>query len=109
MGDHAAAVNLVCGLLAAMRLRDAGGGGQVVEVSLLQTGLHILGTDVANALVTREPTRRHDRRRPANPLWNSYPVKGGRWIMLVMVDPNAYWEPFCNALERCLPHLCGLA
>ncbi|HEU5323491.1 MAG TPA: CoA transferase, partial [Methylomirabilota bacterium] len=62
VGDHAAAVNLVCGILAALRLRDASGRGRYVDVSLLQTGFHILGSDVATALVTRQPLRRHDRR-----------------------------------------------
>ena len=100
VGDHAAAVNLVCGLLAAMRMRDANGEGRVVDVSLLQTGLHILGTDVANALVTREPARRHDRSRPLNPLWNSYPVKDGRWLLLVMIEPDRYWPALCRAIAR---------
>jgi crotonobetainyl-CoA:carnitine CoA-transferase CaiB-like acyl-CoA transferase len=100
VGDHAAAVNLVCGILAAMRLRDATGRGQYVDVSLLQTGLHILGSDIANALVTGERARRHDRRAPLNPLWNSYPVAGGRWLLLVMVDPEPYWPKLCGALGR---------
>ncbi len=100
VGDHAAAMNLVCGILAAMRLRDADGRGQYVDVSLLQTGLHILGNDVANSLVARQPTDRHDRRVPRNALWNSYPVKDGRWVMLVMIAPDAYWPKFCRALDR---------
>ncbi len=100
MGDHAAASNLVCGILAAMRLRDADGKGRYVETSLMQTGFHILGTDVATALVTREPARRHDRLRPPNPLWNSYPVEGGRWLLLVMIDPERYWPKLCQALGR---------
>jgi crotonobetainyl-CoA:carnitine CoA-transferase CaiB-like acyl-CoA transferase len=100
VGDHAAAVNLVCGLLAAMRLRDATGAGQHVDVSLLQTGFHILGTDVANALALREPAKRHDRSRAPNPLWNSYPVKGDRWIILVMIDADRYWLKFCAAIDR---------
>ena len=100
VGDHAAGVNLVCGILAAMRLRDADGRGRYVEVSLLQTGLHILGTDVANALVTKAPAKRHDRRRPPNPLWNSYETSDGRWLLLVMVDPEPYWPKLCAALER---------
>ncbi|MCP5060710.1 MAG: CoA transferase [bacterium] len=100
MGDHAAASNLVCGILAAMRLRDADGQGRYVETSLMQTGFHILGTDVATALVTREPVPRHDRLRPNNPLWNSYPVAGGRWLLLVMIDPERYWPKLCSALER---------
>jgi crotonobetainyl-CoA:carnitine CoA-transferase CaiB-like acyl-CoA transferase len=100
VGDHAAAVNLVCGLLAAMRLRDATGEGRYVDVSLLQTGLHILGTDIATALVTREPARRHDRRAAPNALWNSYPVAGGRWLLLVMIEAQRYWPRFCRAIER---------
>jgi crotonobetainyl-CoA:carnitine CoA-transferase CaiB-like acyl-CoA transferase len=100
VGDHAAAVNLVCGLLAAMRMRDATGLGRYVDVSLLQTGFHILGTDISNALVTRAPARRHDRRATPNPLWNSYPVAGGRWLLLVMIEPDRYWPAFCRAIER---------
>jgi len=100
VGDHAAGVNLVCGILAALRLRDADGRGRYVEVSLIQTGLHILGTDVANALVTRAPAKRHDRRAPANPLWNSYPTADGRWLLLVMIDPEPYWPKLCRALGR---------
>jgi crotonobetainyl-CoA:carnitine CoA-transferase CaiB-like acyl-CoA transferase len=100
VGDHAAAVNLVCGILVAMRLRDRTGRGRYVDVSLLQTGLHILGNDVANALVTRQPAQRHDRSAPPNPLWNSYPVAEGRWLLLVMVDPNPYWPRFCRAIGR---------
>jgi crotonobetainyl-CoA:carnitine CoA-transferase CaiB-like acyl-CoA transferase len=100
VGDHAAAVNLVCGILAAMRVRDATDRGQYVDVSLLQTGLHILGNDMATALVTRRPLVRHDRRAPANPLWNSYQVKGGRWLLLVMIDADRYWHRFCEAMGR---------
>jgi crotonobetainyl-CoA:carnitine CoA-transferase CaiB-like acyl-CoA transferase len=100
VGDHAAASNLVIAILAALRLRDATGQGRYVEVSLLQTGLYILGCDVAMALVAREPLRRHDRKACANALWNTYEVAGGRWIMLVMVDPTVYWPRLCQALAR---------
>src|SRR5690606_9160792 len=100
VGDHAAASNLVVAILAALRLRDATGQGRYVEVSLLQTGLYILGCDVAMALVTREPIRRHDRRSAMNPLWNSYEVAGGRWLMLVMIDPTPYWPRLAAAVER---------
>jgi formyl-CoA transferase len=100
VGDHAAASNLVIGILAALRLRDATGRGRYVEVSLLQTGLYILGCDTAMALVTREPIRRHDRRTAMNPLWNSYEVAGGRWLMLVMIDPTPYWPRLAEAVGR---------
>ncbi len=100
VGDHAAASNLVVGILAALRMRDATGQGRYVEVSLLQTGLFILGCDAAMALVTREPIKRHDRKTAMNPLWNTYQVAGGRWILLVMVDPTLYWPRLCAVVER---------
>jgi crotonobetainyl-CoA:carnitine CoA-transferase CaiB-like acyl-CoA transferase len=100
VGDHAAGMNLACGILAALRLRDATGEGRYVETSLLQTGLHVFGNDVAMALVTGQAVRRHDRRAPANPLWNSYEVKDGRWLLLVMIEADRYWERFCHALGR---------
>jgi crotonobetainyl-CoA:carnitine CoA-transferase CaiB-like acyl-CoA transferase len=90
----------VIGILAALRMRDATGQGRYVEVSLLQTGLYMLGCDVATALVTREPVKRHDRKTTANPLWNTYETSDGRWIMLVMIDPTAYWSRLCAAIGR---------
>ena len=100
MGDHAAAMNLVCAILVALRLREATGEGRCVDVSLLQTGYHILGTDISNALLTGQPPRRHDRRSASNPLWNSYPVADDRWLLLVMIDPDRYWPRLCAALDR---------
>jgi crotonobetainyl-CoA:carnitine CoA-transferase CaiB-like acyl-CoA transferase len=100
VGDHAAASNLVCGILAALRLVEATGLGRYVDVSLLQTGFHVLGNDLSTALVTRQMPKRHDRRNTPNPLWNSYEVAGGRWVLLVMIDANRYWEPFCAAIGR---------
>jgi len=100
IGDHAAASNLVCGILAALRLRDRDGRGRYVETSLLQTGLHVLGGDVALALVTGQDPRRHDRRKAPNPLWNSYRTADGRWLLLVMIEPDRYFRPLCEALGR---------
>ncbi len=100
VGDHAAAMNLVCGILSALRLRDADGRGRYVDVSLLQTALHIGGNDLANALVTGQPIKRHDRRRPLNPLWNSYEVAGGRHMVLVMIEADRYWPRLLEAIER---------
>jgi len=100
VGDHAAAMNLVCGILAALRLRDADGRGRFVDVSLLETGFHVMGNDVATALVIGRPPDRHDRRAPTNPLWNSYPVAEDRWILLVMIEPDRYWPKLCRAIGR---------
>ena len=100
MGDHSAAMAMTTGVLAALRTRDAGGGGQVVDVSLQQIGYYINGNDAANALATGETPPRHDRRAPRNPLWNHYECKDGRWLFLVMIDSDRYWPNFTKAVGR---------
>ncbi|HXX49029.1 MAG TPA: CoA transferase [Myxococcota bacterium] len=100
VGDHAAGVSLVAGILAALRLRDRTGEGQAIEVSLLQIGLYIQGNDMANVLATGQSPPVHDRSAPRNPLWNYYPTADERWLMLVMVDSQRYWPKLCRALEK---------
>ena len=100
VGDHAAALALVTGFLSALRMRDRDGLGQVVDVSLQHVGLYILGNDSAQALATGEAPPPHDRRRPRNPLWNQYRTADDRWLFLVMIESERYWQPFCEVLER---------
>jgi crotonobetainyl-CoA:carnitine CoA-transferase CaiB-like acyl-CoA transferase len=100
VGDHAAALALVSGILAALRVRDRGGEGQTVGVSLLHTGFYILGNDVALALASGQEPPRHDRRRARNPLWNHYRTRDDRWLFLVMIESDRYWADFCEAIGR---------
>jgi len=100
VGDHAAGVSLVAGILAALRVRDRTGEGQAIETSLLQIGLYIQGNDMAQSLAAGESPPMHDRREPRNPLWNLYPTQDDRWLMLVMVDSVRYWPAVCRAVGR---------
>ena len=100
MGDHSAGMAMVTGILAALRTRDAGGDGQVIDVALQQIGYYINGNDAANSLVTGETPPRHDRKAPRNPLWNHYECKNGRWLFLVMIDSDRYWPAFAKAIGR---------
>ncbi len=98
VGDHAASLALVSGILAALRVRDRTGAGQTVGVSLLHTGFYILGNDAALALAAGQDPPRHERDRARNPLWNHYPTADGRWLFLVMIDSERYWPDFCEAV-----------
>ena len=100
VGDHSAALSLVCGILAALRTRDAGGEGQVIDVSLLQTGLYLQGNDLSQTLATGNPAPMHDRTAPRNPLWNHYRTRDDRWVMLVMIESPRYWGAFTEAIDR---------
>jgi crotonobetainyl-CoA:carnitine CoA-transferase CaiB-like acyl-CoA transferase len=99
-GDHAAALALCTGILAALRTRDRTGEGQTVGVSLLHIGFYILGNDSALALATGQDPPRHDRARARNPLWNHYRTSDDRWLFLVMIESQRYWADFCEAIGR---------
>ena len=95
-GDHTTALNILAAVLAALRLRDRTGEAQHVEVTLHGTGMWTLAGDLQAALVAREHPTRHERSRPANPIWNSYRTRCGNWILLVMPQPDPlYWPRFC--------------
>jgi crotonobetainyl-CoA:carnitine CoA-transferase CaiB-like acyl-CoA transferase len=97
-GDHTSALNLLAAILVGLRLRDQTGKGQHVEVTLQGTGMWTLAGDLQAALVAREQPTRHDRSRPANPIWNSYRTSDGEWVLLVMPQPDPYWPRFCAAI-----------
>jgi crotonobetainyl-CoA:carnitine CoA-transferase CaiB-like acyl-CoA transferase len=99
-GDHAAALALVTGILSALRMRDKTGQGQVVDVNLMHMGFYVQGNDAADALATGQSPPNHDRDRPRNPLWNHYPTKDERWLFLVMIESDRYWQTLCKAIER---------
>jgi len=100
-GDHTTSLNLLAAVLAALRLREGTGEAQHVEVTLQGTGMWTLGGDLQAALVAREQPARHDRTRPANPIWNSYRARDGAWILLVMPQPDPhYWPRFCAMVGR---------
>jgi len=97
-GDHTTCLNILSATLAALRLRDTTGEGQYVEVTLQATGMWTIAGDFAAALVAGKQPPRHDRSAPPNPIWNSYETSDGRWVLLVMPQPDPYWGPFCAAV-----------
>ena len=100
-GDHTTALNILCAVLAALRLRDQTGEAQHCEVTLQGTGIWTLAGDVQAALVAREQPTRHERSRPQNPIWNSYRCACGNWVLLVMPQPDPlYWPRFCDMIGR---------
>jgi crotonobetainyl-CoA:carnitine CoA-transferase CaiB-like acyl-CoA transferase len=97
-GDHTTGVSTVAATLAALRLRDLTGEGQVVDISLQQTGVYTIATDLAKTLLDGSQPKTHDRTAPDNPLFNTYPTNDGNWILLVHMTPDPYWPKLCGAL-----------
>jgi crotonobetainyl-CoA:carnitine CoA-transferase CaiB-like acyl-CoA transferase len=98
-GDHPTGLALLAGILAALRVRDRTGEGQVVETALLRTAAWTIGCDVSVALVDgHQPTRRA-RDHALSPMNTRYRCGDGRWINLTGIDPRQ-WPRFCTAIGR---------
>ena len=98
-GDHTTSLAMVASILAALRLVDATGEGQVVDVSLLATAAWTMATDLSAVLIDgRQPTKR-DRRHLITPLANRFRCGDDRWIILNMPEPR-WWPPFCETIRR---------
>jgi formyl-CoA transferase len=41
-----------------------------------------------------------DRRRAPNPITNSYPTSDGRWLYLVCLQSDRYWQELCAVIDR---------
>ena len=99
-GDHTTGINALAATLAALRLREASGEGQLVEISLQQTGAYTIATDLAKTLIDGKQPKTHDRTSPDNPMFNTYPTSDGHWLLLVHMTPDPYWPKLCAAIGR---------
>ncbi len=98
-GDHAAALGLAASVLAALRLVDRTGEGQVIDASLLATAAWTMSTDLSSTLVDGNDPPILGRTRKWHALQESYRTADDRWILLFM--PEAHWWPrFCEAVGR---------
>ncbi|MFC1896211.1 CaiB/BaiF CoA transferase family protein [Thermodesulfobacteriota bacterium] len=100
VADQVGGTTLVIGILAALIARDRTGRGQKVEASLLGSMCWFQGSQLSFALHMKNELKILDRKKARNPLWNHYPCKDGKWIVLAMIDPERYWADFCRVIGR---------
>jgi len=98
-GDHATGLALLAAVLAALRVRDRTGEGQVVETALLRTGAWSIGCDVQVALVDGAQPNKRARHDAFSPINTQYRCADGRWLTLAAQDLGR-WARLCDALGR---------
>ena len=100
LGDHTGAMNIAFGMAAALFNRERTGKGSLVETSLLSAAMWTLSADVAlsQALNDTELTRVASESRYA--LTRAYETSDGRWIQLMFLDPERYWQELCRRIDR---------
>jgi len=98
MGDQATSLALTAAIGMALYERERSGKGQRIDCSLLHTGMWVIGPDIMAALKTQQPVERVPRKDVGNPLFNFYQTADGKWLQLVMIESERFWDGFCKAL-----------
>jgi len=99
-GDHPTAMTALAAILAALRLRDQTDEAQFVDVALQRAGVWELASDIQQQLGGMSARPHQDRTTQGIVTWNPYRTRDGRWLMLVMVNPERYWNRFARCIGR---------
>lgn len=100
LGDHAAGLATLSGILGALLERERTGRGQVVETSLLRTGLYCLGWDLGIQLQFGKVRPSDPRTETMNPMVNCYRAGDGEWFWLLGVESQRHYPDLCRAISR---------
>ena len=98
-GDYTTGLALLSNVLAALRLAERTGEGQVVETSLYETAVWTQATDYSVTAIDEAPLRPRARQNLILPTANRYPCGDGRWIVLNMPQESA-WPLLCRTIGR---------
>ena len=100
LGDHASSVAVAYGMAGALFKRAMTGEAAVVDISLLASAIWTLSADVVVSQ-TQTPEQMVFTGNPKRfPLKTGYRTADGRWIQLMFLDPDRYWEPLCRNIGR---------
>ncbi len=98
-----AALALAYGIMMALFVRERTGMGQEIDLSLFHMGVYVNSFDISATLTTGrdyEEWRLKSREDAPNALVNAYQTKDGRWLGIVLLQPDRYWSKFCQAIKR---------
>jgi crotonobetainyl-CoA:carnitine CoA-transferase CaiB-like acyl-CoA transferase len=98
-GDHTTGLAFVGSILAALRLAERSGEGQVVETSLYETAVWTQASDYAVTAVDHAPVRRRARKEMLAITANRFPCGDDKWVVFNMLPDTAYWPRMCQAID----------
>lgn len=98
MGDHATAMSLFGGIMAALWARERSGRGRRVTTSLFANGLWSNGMMASMVLCGAEPVPRDPDAAIANALAVQYETRDGRWLQLTLLNEEREWPRLLGVL-----------
>ncbi len=98
VGDEVGGMVCAWGVTAALYAREKTGKGQVVDTSLMGSVIAMLGLVMAAPAMLGQEFPRGVRSTSGNPLYNHYPCRDGKWLVIAHLQPDEYWPKVCRAL-----------
>jgi len=98
IGDIAAALCTVIGILAALHSRSTTGQGQMVDVAMLDCQLGILENAIARYFVSGQVPTRLGTRHPSITPFQAFDTADG--ALVVAIGNDKLWAAFCQAVGR---------
>jgi crotonobetainyl-CoA:carnitine CoA-transferase CaiB-like acyl-CoA transferase len=98
-GDHTTSIAAVAAINAALIQALKTGKGQLVDVSLLRTGLYTIHTDLAIQLFFGRNASTRPRAEAYNPLTNFFRTRDDAWICIVARAGNADLPRMARAFD----------
>lgn len=98
-GDRAAGSMLAGAVSAALYARSRTGAGTHIAISLVNTGLWLMASDVSDIVATGHIHRSSDRRHASVPTVNCFRTADARWLWLQVMQPETCWERLIAALD----------
>lgn len=102
-GDRTGATQLAFGIASALFRRERSGEPSVVDVSLLATAVWTMASDLLSGLQgnwAAAPVAGQAARMSLNPLSNTYKTSDGRFLSLLLLQPDRHWPDLARALGR---------
>ena len=98
MADQMTSVTLCWGILAALLARERQGVSQEIHVSIVGSMINLqLFRTMASLFLNQEfPPRQ--RTEMANPLYNHYRCKDGKWVALAVLASDRVWPVLCECM-----------
>ncbi len=98
-GDTIGAMTIAGGISAALFHRERTGEADVVDVSLMNTGMWAMGAGIAVSLLAGMPWHElaaHTVGQITNPLVQVYETKDDKFLSLCMLQGHYYWPEACE-------------
>ena len=100
MGDHATAITLFSGIVAALYRREKTGKGGYVSTSLLANGIWSNGMMLQGVLEGTDLSARRQTKGFNNPFHHCYTTADGHFILFTVINAEREWPSLAHALQH---------